>query len=55
MKDIKPTDKDTLIVEAEATSTSAADFTLTKVKPTVFKRTVKYSQLTGVTAEAVEP
>jgi hypothetical protein len=51
----KPTDKDVMTVHAEATSTSAADFTFSKVKPTVFKHEVKNSKVSGVAAEVVEP
>jgi hypothetical protein len=51
----KPPDHDATIVHAEATSTSAADFTFSKVKPTIFKREVKNSKVSGITAEVVEP
>ena len=51
----KPTDKDVMTVHAEATSTSAADFTFSKVKPTVFKHEFKSSTVSGVAAEVVEP
>jgi hypothetical protein len=51
----KPTDKDVMTVHAEATSTSAADFTFSKVKPTVFKHEVKSSKVSAVAAEVVEP
>ena len=51
----KPTDKDVMTVHAEATSTSAADFTFSKVKPTVFKHEFKGSTVSGVAAEVVEP
>jgi len=51
----KPTDKDVMTVHAEATSTSAADFTFSKVKPTVFKHEFKNSTVSGVAAEVVEP
>lgn len=48
-------DNDTVIVHAEATASSAADFTFSKLKATIFKREVKKAQLTGVTAVVVEP
>ena len=51
----KPTDKDTVIVQVEATSTSAADFTITKLTPKVFKREVPKKKVSGITAEVVEP
>ena len=51
----KPTDKDTVIVHAEATATSAADFTISKVKATLFKREVGNKKVIGVTADVVEP
>jgi hypothetical protein len=47
--------KDVMTVHAEATSTSAADFTFSKVKPTVFKHEVKNSKVSGVAAEVVGP
>ena len=52
---IKPTGNDTVVVHAEATSTSAADFTITKLKPTLFKRAVPKSQVSGITATVVAP
>lgn len=52
----KAIDKDDLaIVHVEATATSAADFTITKVKVTLFKREVKNKKVSGVTAVAVQP
>jgi hypothetical protein len=48
-------DNDTVVVNAEATATNAADFAFSKLKATIFKREVKKSQLTGVTAVVVEP
>jgi hypothetical protein len=52
---IKPAGDDTVVVHAEATSTSAADFTITKLKPTLFQRAVPKSEVSGVTAEVVQP
>ena len=51
----KPTGSDTVVLHAEATSTSAADFTFSKVKPTFFKREFKKSEVTGVTPDVVQP
>ena len=51
----KPTGSDTVVLHAEATSTSAADFTFSKVKPTFFKREIPKSEVTGVTADVVQP
>jgi hypothetical protein len=48
-------DNDTVVVHVEATATSAADFTFSKVKPTIFKREVKKADVTGVTATVVAP
>jgi hypothetical protein len=52
---IKPTGNDTVAVLVEATSTSAADFTITKLKPTLFKRAVPKKDVSGITAEVVQP
>ena len=52
---IKPTGNDTVVIHAEATSTSAADFTITKLKPTLFKRAVPKKDVSGITAEVVQP
>jgi hypothetical protein len=51
----KPTGNDTVVLHAEATSTSAADFTFSKVKPTFFKREFKKSEVTGVVPDVVQP
>jgi hypothetical protein len=51
----KPTGNDTVVVHAEATSTSAADFTVTKIKPTLFKLAVPKSQVTNVVPTVVQP
>jgi hypothetical protein len=51
----KPTGSEAVVLHAEATSTSAADFTFTKVKPTFFKREFKKSEVAGVTADVVQP
>ena len=44
-----------LVVEVQATSTSAADFTVTKVKPTLFKLAIKPKHVTNVVADVVAP
>jgi hypothetical protein len=51
----KTTDNDTVIVNAEATSTNAADFTFSKLKPKLFKREFGKSKVSGITAEVVQP
>jgi len=51
----KPTGNDTVVVQAEATSTSATDFTVTKLKPTLFKLAIPKSQLTNVVPTVVQP
>jgi hypothetical protein len=51
----KPTGNDTVVVEAEATSTSAAAFTMTKVKPTLFKLAIPKSQVSNVVPTVVAP
>lgn len=51
----KPTNKDTVIVQVEAKSTSAADFTISKLTPKVFKWEVPKKKVSGITAEVVEP
>jgi hypothetical protein len=51
----KPTGNDSVVVQAEATSTSAADFTITKLKPTLFKLAVPKSQVSDVVPTVVEP
>jgi hypothetical protein len=53
---IKPAEKtDVTVVHVEAKSTSAADFTITKLKPTLYKREVKKKNVTSVTADVVQP
>jgi hypothetical protein len=52
----KAIDKDDVaIVHVEATATSAADFTITKVTVTLFKREVGNKKVSGVTAVVVQP
>jgi len=50
-----PDNTDVVIVRTDATSTSAADFTITKLKPKLFKREVPKSDVSGITAQVVEP
>ena len=50
-----PDNTDVVIINSEATSTSAADFTIKKLKPKLFKREVPKKDVTGITAEVVEP
>ncbi len=53
---IKPIEKmDVNVVHVEATSMSAADFTITKLKPTLYKREIKKKHITSVTADVVQP
>jgi len=42
-------------VHVEATATSAADFTISKVTVTLFKREVGNKKVGGVTAVVVQP
>jgi len=51
----KPIGNDKVVVSAQATSTSAADFTITKLKPTLFKLAVPKSQVTNVVPTVVQP
>jgi hypothetical protein len=51
----KPTGNDAVVVHAEATSTSAADFTIAKLKPTLFKLAIPKSQVTNVVPTVVQP
>jgi hypothetical protein len=51
----KTTDTEKLVVEVQATSTSAADFTVTKVTPTLFKLAIKNKHVTNVVADVVAP
>ena len=51
----KPTGNDTVVVHAEATSTSAADFVVTKLKPTLFKLAIPKSQVSNVVPTVVAP
>jgi hypothetical protein len=39
----------------EASATSAADFTVSKVKPTLYKRGVKKTDVRSVSADVIEP
>jgi hypothetical protein len=43
------------VVHAEATSTSATDFTVTKLKPTLFKLAIPKSQVTDVVPTVLQP
>jgi hypothetical protein len=53
---IKPVEKqDKTVVRVEATATSAADFTISKLKATLYKRGVMKAEVSGITAEVVEP
>jgi hypothetical protein len=52
---VKAVDKDTTVVHVEASATSAADFTISKLKPTLYKREVKKGSLSGITADVVQP
>lgn len=52
----KPADNaDVVVIHAEATSSSVADFTISKLKPTLYKRSVPKSEVSGVAAQVVGP
>jgi hypothetical protein len=46
---------DKAVVHVEAKATSAADFTITQLKPTLYKRQVKKKNVFNVAAEVVQP
>jgi len=50
-----PDNTDVVIVRTDAKSTSAADFTITKLKPKLFKREVPKKDVSSITAQVVEP
>ena len=50
-----PDNTDVVIINTEATSTSAADFTIKKLKPKLFKREVPKKDVSGITPQVVEP
>jgi len=53
---IKPVEKDDkTVVHVEATATSAADFSIFKLKPTLYKREVKKKDVSGIVADVVQP
>jgi hypothetical protein len=53
VKPVENTDK--TVVHAEANATSAADFAITKLKPTLYKREVSKKKIAGIAAEVVQP
>ena len=53
VKPVENTDK--TVVHVEATATSAADFAVTKLKPTLYKREVNKKDVSNVVADVVQP
>ena len=51
----RQTGNDNVLIVVEAKSTSAADFTVTSLKPTLFKREIGKKKVTGIVAEVVGP
>jgi hypothetical protein len=51
----RQTGNDNVLIVVEAKSTSVADFTVTSLKPTLFKREIGKKKVTGIVAEVVGP